>query len=287
MARTASRADKSSGAKRRKASTGGRNRPQAGAESWTDRFMGWWKTANMSQSDFAKRLGVSPMTVSRWTRGIARPTRDAAARIDRLIRARIRQARASGSVQEVTDRIAAVLEGLPLGRRLGLLMESFGRTLEQAISSGAKEPGATGGRRRTGAGSDRADSRPAAGRRGSKSKAARTSSRGSASASRGKQTKAARGSGAGASSRSASSSRGGSRKRRAGSHGSGAGWAGVIHSIQRAEGWKEGPNRRLAEALQVAPSTISNWLGGARTPRGAQRNKLVELAQKHGIQVPA
>ena len=286
MARTASRADKSSGAKRRKASTGGRTRPRAGADSWTDRFMGWWKTANMSQSDLAKRLGVSPMTVSRWTRGIARPTRDAAARIDRLVRARIRQARASGSVQEVTERIAAVLEGLPLGRRLGLLMESFGRTLEQAISSGAKDTGAARSRRRKGAGSTRAESRPAAGRRSSKSQAARTSSRASGPASRGKRTKAARGaSGAGASSQSGSRSRGGARKGRTGSTSAGS-WAGVIRSIQRAEGWKEGPNRRLAEALEVAPSTISNWLGGARTPRGAQRNKLVELAQKHGIQVP-
>jgi hypothetical protein len=61
----------------------------------------------------------------------------------------------------------------------------------------------------------------------------------------------------------------------------------VIQAIQVAEGWTEGRNRRLADALRVAPSTISNWLGGHRTPRGEPRTKLTELARKHGIGTPA
>lgn len=64
-------------------------------------------------------------------------------------------------------------------------------------------------------------------------------------------------------------------------------WARFIRDLQAAMGWTEGANARLAKLLDVAPSTISNWLGGHRTPRGLAKERLFELARQHEVAVPA
>lgn len=66
----------------------------------------------------------------------------------------------------------------------------------------------------------------------------------------------------------------------------GATWGDTIRGVQAAAAYGEGANRKLADVLGVAPSTISNWLSGQRAPRGEPRTRLAELAQQHGVSWP-
>jgi transcriptional regulator with XRE-family HTH domain len=273
---------------------------EAWVRQWSAKFRSWWKTTSLSQSELAKRLGVSPMTVSRWTRGKARPTSEAAARLESLIAAEAPRA-ASPAKREasVSERLAAALEGLPLGRRIAHLLESLGHSLETAIANvtgGPTSPAAgsaavgriaASSSRRRGATRGRA-------RAGGSARGVRRKRVGTKASRQGRRPRIASGKGSAAAGSRAEAK---ATNRRAGRKPSGAKagrpaksaaatWPGVIKAVQAAEGWGEGRNRRLADALRVAPSTISNWLGGHRTPRGEPRDKLAEFARKHGIPTP-
>jgi transcriptional regulator with XRE-family HTH domain len=301
-----------------------RKASEAWVRDWSKAFRRWSEKTSLSQSVLAKRLGVSPMTVSRWTRGLARPTNDAAGRLQRLLdqeapkAARGRKPAASASQSSrpavpapgreapaataaagssVGERLTGLLEGMPYGERIVHLLESLGHTLKQAIGTGAIADRVETLTRATaeavhGEGKPERTSRPAKSAPAAKAAApARGGRAGGETAGAAAQPPARaaeaprRGRGAAeapaAPAKSAPPKRGGRAKTAPMT------WPGVIKAVQAAEGWQDGRNRKLADALQVAPSTISNWLGGHRTPRGGPRDKLSEMARRHGIATPA
>jgi transcriptional regulator with XRE-family HTH domain len=267
---------------------------EAWVRAWSTRFREWWQSTNLSQSELAKRLGVSPMTVSRWTRGKARPTNEAASRLEKMISSgTAATARPKAAEPSVTDRLTAALEGLPHGKRIAHLFESLGRTIEQAIASvttAAPQAIAPATPKAEAAAPARAGRAASANKRQRGAAAEAPARAGAPTGRRGRRPSAKP---AAAATREAETRSGTARGKRPGrrpgrpAKSAGAKWPEVIKAVQQAEGWGEGRNRRLADVLRVAPSTISNWLGGHRTPRGEPRDKLTDLARKHGIATPA